>query len=361
MTVVEVAHTSDVGAARRTAKGMAAEMGFDATASEEIALAVSELASNLVKHANGGDLVLTPLPEGERVGIQVEAVDKGPGIPDVERVIADGFSTAGSLGYGLGSVNRLMDEFDIRSQRGPGGGTTVVCKRWIRPESHGATLCPLEFGVATRRHPSTEVNGDAFIIKRWDGAALAGVIDGLGHGQFAHRAAETARQYIETHYDQTMESLFRGVGRACRATRGAVMALARFDFGMQISDCGLEKLPVEVSGVRLTFASVGNIEARVLVSPQSEVPNPKSEMNFIVRRGIVGVNAPNPVITHHGWDPDNLLILHSDGVRTHWKWEEFPEVATESATALAQRMLRQLAKEEDDATVVVIKNTEPRP
>ena len=108
---------------------------------------------------------------------------------DVDQALADGFSTAGSLGYGLGTVNRLMDELDITSYQGPGSGTGIVCRRWLREQPGSATACPLAFGAATRPHPHMAENGDAFVIKQWAESALVGVVDGLGHGQFACRAA----------------------------------------------------------------------------------------------------------------------------------------------------------------------------
>jgi hypothetical protein len=133
---------------------------------------------------------------------------------------------------------------------------------------------------------------------------------------------------VESHFDLPLDQIFRGAGRACRATRGVVMALARFDWGQG----------------RLAFASVGNIEARVF--PSSE-PFP-----FSIRRGVIGLNAPNAVVTEHPWPPGHVLVLHSDGLRTHWSWKDFPGLADQPAPALAQEFLRLLAKEEDDATVV---------
>jgi anti-sigma regulatory factor (Ser/Thr protein kinase) len=110
---------------------------------------VSELASNLVKHARRGTLTLTPLTEGTRVGLQIESQDRGPGIADVEQALTDGFSTAGSLGYGLGVVHRLMDTFDITSQPGAGGGTHIVCQRWLRAEATHTESAHLWGGDAT--------------------------------------------------------------------------------------------------------------------------------------------------------------------------------------------------------------------
>jgi anti-sigma regulatory factor (Ser/Thr protein kinase) len=314
---------------------MALATGFDERASEEIAVAVSELASNLVRHAQGGKLMLASIAEGGRVGMHVESLDHGPGIADVEQAMMDGFSTAGSRGCGLGAVNRLMDQFDITSQRGANAGTTIVCTRWLRPDTSTVSPCPLEFGTATRPYPAMTVNGDAFVIKRWQASALVSVIDGLGHGQYAHRAAQAAKQYVETHFDQPLDAIFRGVGRTCRATRGVVMAVVRFDFGAQ--------------DIRFSFASVGNIEARLFKS--------RAQDHFIIRRGILGGNAPAPRVTDHCWRADDGLVLHSDGVTQRWRWEDFPDLSQTSATVMAQRLLRALAKTNDDATVVVVRGT----
>jgi serine/threonine protein phosphatase PrpC len=248
----------------------------------------------------------------------------------VERAIADDFSTSGSLGCGLGAVNRLMDEFDVTSW--PGAGTSIVCKRWLRPDVPPALACPLVFGVATRPCRLMPVNGDAFVIKQWAESALVGVIDGLGHGQFAYRAAQAARHYVERHYDQPLAEIFRGVARTCRASRGVVMGLARFDWGRST----------------LTFASVGNVEARVFGSPEP--------MNFVFPRGILGLNARSPVVTQHRWALSNVMVLYSDGLITHWRWTDFPHFAEASASVAAQELLRAFARQADDATVVVVKS-----
>jgi anti-sigma regulatory factor (Ser/Thr protein kinase) len=330
---VEILHPSNVSAARMGAQALAERIGFDPVACEEIALAMTELATNLIKHAQGGTLTLTPLADDGRIGLEIESRDSGPGIADVERALADRFSTAGTRGTGLGAVNRLMDELDIASE--DGRGTRIACRKWVRQPRSSRRPCPLAFGVATRpRQPGTD-NGDAFVVKQWAESALVGVIDGLGHGPFAHLAAQAARQYVESHFDLPLDQIFRGTARACRATRGVVMALARFDWGRD----------------RLTYASVGNIEVRVF---PSSTPFP-----FSIRRGVIGLNAPNALVTEHRWPPDHVLVLHSDGLRTHWGWKDFPGLADQPAPALAQELLRLLAKEEDDATVMVVRNVIP--
>ena len=326
---IEVRHPAEVGAARRQTLAYAAELGFPAQTGESLALVASELATNLLKHAQGGVLVLTPVSEPGRQGLQIETLDDGPGIADLNEALTDGFSTTGSCGYGLGSVNRLMDELDIQSRRGQ--GAHVTCRKWRRDDAPSPSACPLDIGVASRPKPGMDLNGDSFVVKRWAASALVGVIDGLGHGEPAHRAARAARDYVENHFDQPLVRIFTGTGHACRGTRGCVMARARIDWGQG----------------RLEFASVGNIEARVLCR--------HGPLNFNIRRGVVGMNAPEPKVTGHDWASDNLLLLHSDGLLSHWRWEDFPGLTRLPASQMALHLLRALAREGDDATALVVK------
>ena len=327
---VAVNWPSDVPRAAESGKGLAIALGFSEAHADAIALVVTELAANLIRHASGGTVRVSAVNEVDRRGIEVETVDKGPGIPDVERAITDGYSTAGGLGLGLGAVNRMMDELAIRG--GTNGGTVIVCRRWHRASSNLLFEGGIAFGAATRSYRRLPENGDTFVFKQWDRCALAGVIDGLGHGPFAQRASQTARQYIETHFDQPLDHLFRGTGRACRATRGVVMALARFDLAQQ----------------KLTVASVGNVEVRLVGSAQS--------FNLIVRRGIVGLNAPDAVPAEHPWNAQTILIMHSDGVPAHWDWAQFTEWKDAPPPLIATQLLGKLAKIDDDATVIVARS-----
>jgi serine/threonine-protein kinase RsbT len=127
---VEVAISSDqdIVMARQKGRAMAVELGFSSGDATLIATAISELARNIVSYARRGKIVLSRTHGSSRIGILVVASDEGPGIPDVQQALRDGFSTSGSLGLGLPGVRRLMDEFGITSQ--PGQGTTVAVKKW---------------------------------------------------------------------------------------------------------------------------------------------------------------------------------------------------------------------------------------
>jgi serine/threonine-protein kinase RsbT len=118
----------DIVTARQKGRELARDLGFTSTDLALIATAISELARNIILYANSGQILLSVVENGTRRGLKVVARDEGPGIPDIERALEEGFSTSRSLGLGLSGVRRLMDEFDIVSEIG--SGTTVTVKKW---------------------------------------------------------------------------------------------------------------------------------------------------------------------------------------------------------------------------------------
>jgi anti-sigma regulatory factor (Ser/Thr protein kinase) len=186
-TQISIDQLFDCAMAQQTARQIASGLGFGEQASEEIVLVVAELTSNLVKHAGCGAITLRPLNDGEKIGIEVETEDHGPGMRDVEEAFKDGYSTGGGLGYGLGTVNRLVDELEVSSTAAL--GTRILCRRWLGAKAEMAMVHDWQVGVATRPRRLAAANGDAFVIHEWNGRLLAGVIDGLGHGEPAQEAA----------------------------------------------------------------------------------------------------------------------------------------------------------------------------
>lgn len=124
---VAVRTDADVVAARQAAREVATRLGFSTTDVTLIATAVSEITRNIVRFADSGEVVVTELQE-PRTGISIVARDAGPGIPDVERALQDGYSTYQGLGLGLPGARRLMDEFAVVSE--VGRGTTVTMTKW---------------------------------------------------------------------------------------------------------------------------------------------------------------------------------------------------------------------------------------
>jgi serine/threonine-protein kinase RsbT len=129
-TVVPVDRDIDIVAARQKGRELATKLGFSGGDLAVIATAISELARNIIEYADKGEIVLSMAQEGARQGIVVVARDEGPGIPNIEQAMQDGFSTGKSLGLGLPGAKRLMDEFEIASVLGK--GTVVTMRKWLR-------------------------------------------------------------------------------------------------------------------------------------------------------------------------------------------------------------------------------------
>jgi serine/threonine-protein kinase RsbT len=119
---------ADVVTARQEARAMGAELGFSSTDLTLLATAISEVARNITTYAGHGEVALRVVHERGREGIEVLASDDGPGIPDVELALQDGFTTGNGLGLGLPGARRLVDEFELESA--PGAGTRVRLVKW---------------------------------------------------------------------------------------------------------------------------------------------------------------------------------------------------------------------------------------
>lgn len=127
--VIRVVSTHDVERARRSALALAADLGFGPITAECVALATTELASNLVRYTVGGTVTVDAI-RGPQPGILLESQDEGPGVPDLLAARRDGFTTGDGLGCGLGAVERLMDQSEFRSST---AGTTIVARKWTDP------------------------------------------------------------------------------------------------------------------------------------------------------------------------------------------------------------------------------------
>lgn len=127
-TLIAINSEFDILAARQAGRSLAAEIGFSNTQQILIATAISELARNILEYAKRGEIELDRVERSDGQGILVIARDNGPGIPNIDLAMQDGFSTGRSLGLGLPGAKRLMDEFEIRSKINV--GTTITAKKW---------------------------------------------------------------------------------------------------------------------------------------------------------------------------------------------------------------------------------------
>jgi serine/threonine-protein kinase RsbT len=129
-TCVAIEREADIVTARQKGRELAAATGFSSTDQTIIALAISEIARNIISYAQRGKIMLSRLNVAGRRGVLIVALDNGPGIADIELAMRDGYSTANSLGVGLPGAKRVMDDFELVSA--PGQGTTVTMKKWMR-------------------------------------------------------------------------------------------------------------------------------------------------------------------------------------------------------------------------------------
>ena len=127
---VPIGSDVDIVSARQKGRELASNLGFSSSELALIATAISELARNIVRYAQTGEIILKLVERGEKRGVHIVARDEGPGIRNIGLAMQDGYSTSGSLGLGLPGARRLMDEFEITSKIGE--GTTVTIKKWIR-------------------------------------------------------------------------------------------------------------------------------------------------------------------------------------------------------------------------------------
>jgi len=127
---VPVERDADIVAARQKGRELGAKLGFSGSDQTVVATAISEVARNIILYAERGEILLSLIQQGGKRGILVIARDEGPGIPDIDQAMRDGFSTGKSLGLGLPGARRLMDEFDIVSELGK--GTTITMRKWAR-------------------------------------------------------------------------------------------------------------------------------------------------------------------------------------------------------------------------------------
>jgi serine/threonine-protein kinase RsbT len=127
---IAIQRDGDIITVRQKGRDLAVEAGFSGSDLTVIATAISEIARNIIVFAQKGEVTLSVAQKGDRRGLVVVAEDHGPGIPDIEQAMRDGFSTGRSLGLGLPGAKRLMDEFEIQSEVGK--GTIITMKKWAR-------------------------------------------------------------------------------------------------------------------------------------------------------------------------------------------------------------------------------------
>jgi anti-sigma regulatory factor (Ser/Thr protein kinase) len=320
--VLLIEDVSQIGHARRTAQRLAEDTGFDATDAGRVALVITELASNVLKHATRGELHLRTLPGKNANGIEIIAVDRAQGF-DLQACLTDGFSTGGTQGIGLGAVSRQTEVFDVYADS---RGAVILARFYSRRHKDS----DLRLGVSQHSLHHDPACGDVWHLSL-DGPNLSAlVIDGLGHGEDAERAARAGEQAFALAPFASPVWLLEDIHQAMLGTRGGALAIAQFNGHLDT----------------LTFTGIGNIGACLIA--------PDKSRGMASHPGIVGGQYRKAQPFEYAHVNGQLLIMYSDGLQSRWNLQDYPGLVHRHPAVIAAVLHRDFCRGRDDATVLVV-------
>ena len=308
---------SSIGEVRRHVARWTSTALLNETLQGQISIVISELGTNIVKHAGQGEMICIC----SEFSIDILALDKGPGLTDT-RSFEDGFSSQGTAGNGLGAIKRLATHFDYFTAVGKG---TIIHASFETKTNESPYTCA-GFSIALK---GEEVSGDNWTSSQ-DGTKIM-VADGLGHGLLAHTASKAAVDEFENskHSDPLFDiQLLHG---RLRSTRGAAVAVAYLDPKKNVVD----------------YTGLGNISGSIV--------GRKINKKMISYNGTAGVEMRKIQTLSYPWESDCALIMHSDGLSANWSLEAYPGILIRHPLVIAAVLYRDFYRGKDDVTVVVMK------
>ena len=323
---VAVTDASHMGEVRRTVAALCRRAGLDERDTGRADIVAAEAASNVLKNGGGGEVVVRELGAGPDSGIEMLALDRGPGIPDVDKALADEHSTPGTRGTGLGAIRRQSSVFDVYSF--PGHGTAVL-SRVGRAAAHSVSL---ELGAVCVAKLGETDCGDVWSLEARPGGVRIVIADGLGHGPPAREAALIAVRAIRGRPPGAGRAL-EEAHLASRATRGAAVAVAEIDF----------------AAGEVRYAGFGNI-AGVLLGPERA-------QSMVSMNGTAGQGILKPREFSYRFVPSVLLLMSSDGLDPQWSMDTYPGLAPRDPSLVAGVLYRDYSRRRDDVTVVAARLT----
>lgn len=317
---------------RAELRKFAEQAGFTASRLAEIEIIIAEITSNIVKYAAKGGEILARKYPGLGKGIELIAIDDGPGISRPLKMMEDGQTSGSSLGQGLGAIRRLSDVFDMYSLVDWG---TIIYSRIFVDKKYTIPAAKFNLSAISIPKKGEVVCGDAWCWIVKGKRNIISVVDGLGHGPHAHVAAERAVETLSHHLELRPTEQIRAMHTELKKTRGAVITTAVVD-----------ELNNQVS-----YAGVGNISMKILSPGRVHTCN--------AYNGIVGHIMPTALNEHHrSWDKKNdLLVMHSDGLSARWDIGKYPRILQHHDLILCAALLKDVGRGNDDSTVLVARST----
>lgn len=323
---VEIRHAASVAHARGEARRLAQLLGWPATAAEELAICASELAQNIVSHAHSyGTVTIEACGPGP--GIRLSAVDGGPGV-DIRRAIETPPLFGGR--QGLSALGRLMQVTQILV--GSGSGTRVVGRKW--PQRWGRLDARVV--VVERPYHGGPVSGDVAVVETHGERLRLAVLDGLGHGEEAHRAAAAGVASMARLDDGSVEQALERAHQAMAQTRGAAATVVEVDFASAL---------VRASGV-------GNV--RAVVQDERGRHWSAATVDGILGFGRAGGGGQIRLrVEETSWPPESVIALFSDGVSSRLELPATAAMVRGDPVRVALGLFAQHAQLNDDATLVL--------
>jgi anti-sigma regulatory factor (Ser/Thr protein kinase) len=317
---------SQVGVARRFASGLADLLEFSEEKKGRLTIVVTELCTNLLNHAGGGEILLRPFTWNSNSGIEVLAIDRGPGMRDLAQCMTDGYSTTSTPGNGLGAINRLSDVFDIFTRENQ--GTVVLSIMFNRPNYKPSPeeLC---FGIIMIPVKGEQECGDAWSFRLTPSNFNVVVADGLGHGLLAHQASSEVLKIFSEAQALPLEVQMTQMHEALRKLRGAAVSM----------------VDIEFSRSTLDFIGVGNVRCAVVEQNKMRT--------LVCQSGTAGLQIRNAKVFSSPWSSQSLIILHSDGITTRWDLNTYLGLAVRHPAVIAAILYRDFNRNNDDVTVFI--------
>ena len=372
---IDILNEADQARSLLAAQKVAAEIGFSTSSIATITTTVSELVRNILKYAGKGYVRLDPAQRNHIKGLRITVRDKGPGIADVEKAMADHFSTSGTLGLGLPGVKRMMDEFEIDSE--PGQGTRVVVTKWLpagksadnrskqqntllnhfrdlqhkRPDNSSGTRSSLsddgsrqmavadpdylqdrspEWGIWGRPCGGEFVSGDTAVVVQLGSEVACAIVDVLGHGPDAHELAKHIEDFLKEKLSTDPVATLYALHSDLRRTRGAVAGVVVF----------------EPATGKVRFAGCGNVTARRM-GP--------SEVRLNSTEGTLGQSIRSPSEQTVVLQKRDVLLMHTDGVQSRFGTSDYPNIHYEHARTIAKTIVEKFGRSYDDATCLALR------
>ena len=313
----EVQSDEDIYRARSEITKFASSISLTGKELEELKIVITEISKNILKHGSSGNLNISFGDASEKT-IYIVAENPTDG-SDTTRIFDDGYSTANTLGIGLGAVKRMLTDVKVRVE----AGKFILTGKKIFADQKKSII---QTSVYSRPKPGFKSNGDAYFIKRYDDSAIVAVIDGIGHGDKASEASQIALKVLEDRFREDLEQIVINIHRQSHGSRGCVLGLVRMN-----------------KDGRIEYLGVGNIRTQIYTKDMYK--------RLVSFDGLLGSNMRTLRTDRLELATPCLIVMHSDGVSS-FNYDD-RRIVYRPVMEIAKESFEKHKKSSDDATLLI--------